>query len=259
MAVPGLVGPFLRLSHAGGQVGAEPICLNAGVVWQAPGLGFLLESPPILQTPPAHVSGRVPSLSAAWALLSIRPAGLDVQTQSAGTPGKGPAWLAGPPYSWALVSSQGCCGAAPRGCGAGPGTPLPSAARSARGCVLEAGFALSVLFPGRRSWDSSRPHPSLCPPVLSQAGRGSPSRARGQPVLAEGGQAGSPGAGRRSGGPPRPFRGVSGWGGGQAAPPCPPSWCLDSRPGHSRGGPGPGLPPLAEQRVPGACWGSRLL
>lgn len=49
MAVAGLVGPFLRLSHAGGQVGAEPVCLNAGVGRQASGLGFLLEplpSPP---------------------------------------------------------------------------------------------------------------------------------------------------------------------------------------------------------------------
>ena len=124
---------------------------------------------------------------------------------------------------------------------------------------LRLGLSFQFCFLVGDPWDSSHPHPSLCPPVLSQAGRGSPSRARGQPVLAEGGQAGSPGVGRQTGGPPHPFRGVGVRGGGLAAPPSLPSWCLDSRPGHSRGGPGPGLPPLAEQRVPGACWGSRLL
>lgn len=43
MAVPGLVGPFLRLYHAGGQVGTESVHPNAGFGLQGPGLGFLLE------------------------------------------------------------------------------------------------------------------------------------------------------------------------------------------------------------------------
>lgn len=149
MAVLAWLGPSSD-SHAGGQVGAEPVWLNAGVGWQAPDLGRLLEPLPP-QTPPARVSGYVPSLLAAWALLSIRPAGSGRSDPKCRDTWEGPHLAGQPPYSWALLSSQGRCGAAPHGCGAGPGTQLPLAARSACDRVLEAGFVLSVLFPDRRS------------------------------------------------------------------------------------------------------------
>lgn len=178
--------------------------------------------PPSLQPPPAHVSGRVLSLSAAWALLSIRPAGLDIQTQSAGTPGKGPAWLAGPPYFWALVSPWGCCGAAPHGCGAGPGTQLPSATCSACDRVLEAGFVLSVLFPGRRSVGLLPPAPltaHLCFPRLE--GEAPCGHVGGQCWLKASRQ---PRCGEAEWGASSSFQGRRGGGGVGCSSPLPTNW-----------------------------------
>lgn len=112
--------------------------------------------------------------------------GLDVQTQSAGTPGGAPA---GPPSSWALMSSWGHCGQPLHECGAGLGHSCPRLLALRVTTCSRLGLSFRFCFLVGDPWDSSHPHPSLCPPVLSQAGRGSPSPARGRPVLVEGGRA----------------------------------------------------------------------
>lgn len=202
------------------------------------------------------MSRRVPSLSAAWALLSIRPAGLDVQTQSAGTPGKRPAGLAGPPYSWPSCLHGVAAGQPPVGVERDRGHSCPRPPALHVTVCSRLGLSFQFCFLVGDPWDSSHLHPSLCPPVLSQAGRGSPSRACGRPVLAEGGQAAQVRGGGVGG--LLVLSGASGVGGAGCSSLLPAKLVsLDSRPGHSRGGPGPGLPPARRAKGAGCLLGLR--
>ena len=130
-----------------------------------------LPLPPNPQTTPARVSKCVPSCSAARALLSTRPAGSGCSDPKCRNTWGCPSWptlLLGPRVF------TGSLRAAPPRVWSRTGAQLPSAAGSACDHVLEAGFVLSVLFPGWRPVGLLPPAPLTLPTCAFPGWKGKP-------------------------------------------------------------------------------------